>query len=89
MADSMGIKPNLGPIFRYDIIEHPDGRFVSGDPELMLALATLLRGNVQFGDNPENTNFDLISPCCNINGEIINPDKAIGPLSVGIVMIFI
>ena len=85
MADSMGIKPNLGPIFTYDVIDHPDERFVSRDPELMIALATLSRGNVQLGDNPENTNFDLITSCCNINGEIIGPDKSIGPLSVGIV----
>ena len=87
MADSMGIKPNLGPVFSYDVTNHPDERFVSRDPQLMIALATLSRGNVQLGDNPENTNIDIIAPCCNINGEIITPDKSIGPLSVGIVTI--
>ena len=77
----MGIKPNLGPIFTYDVTDHPDERFVSRDPELMMALATLSKGNVQLGDNPENTDIDLVSTCCNINGEIIGPEKSIGPLS--------
>ena len=88
MADAMGIRPNLGPIFTYAVTDHPDERVVPRDPELMMALATLSRGNVQLGDNPENTNIDLVSTCCNINGEIIGPEKSIGPLSVGIALHF-
>ena len=88
MVDAMGIRPNLGPIFTYAVTDHPDERVVPRDPELMMALATLSRGNVQLGDNPENTNIDLVSTCCNINGEIIGPEKSIGPLSVGIAMHF-